>query len=262
MAGFVAATVASQSERLLFARNAEQSFIANQNLLSQNQRNTASNAPRGAISVLDSPAVSASNQSSTQLQEEPTPLEQARQSNATEETQEGAPSGNLEAAELTDEEQAQVRELQARDREVRAHEQAHALAGGPYASAPTYEFQTGPDGQQYAVAGEVQIDSAPIEGDPSASIEKLRTVIRAALAPREPSPQDRAVARQAQADLQEAQQQLREEQQAELQGGEEEGSLSAFNLNNEEAERAANIYQSVDNIFSAATLFGSGGVLA
>ncbi len=93
------------------------------------------------------------------------------------------------------EEQRQVRELQARDRDVRAHEQAHRSAAGPYAmGGASYTYQVGPDGHRYAVGGEVRIDTAPIAGDPHATLQKAQTVQRAALAPAEPSAQDRAVA--------------------------------------------------------------------
>ena len=61
--------------------------------------------------------------------------------------------------ELTEEEQEQVQDLQARDQEVRRHEAAHKAAAGQFASGgPTYDLQRGPDGKQYAVGGEVQID--------------------------------------------------------------------------------------------------------
>jgi hypothetical protein len=115
---------------------------------------------------------------------------------------------------LTKEQEAQVRELKQRDAEVRAHEQAHAAVGGPYASAPSYTFTKGPDGKKYAVGGEVQIDTSP-ERTPDATIRKMDIVIRAALAPAEPSSQDRAVARQAQSQRLEAQQQRMEQQEAE-----------------------------------------------
>ncbi|HCR65854.1 putative metalloprotease CJM1_0395 family protein [Oceanicaulis sp. UBA2681] len=105
---------------------------------------------------------------------------------------------------LSDAEQKQVAELKKRDREVRQHEQAHQAAGGQYASAPSYSFQQGPDGKQYAVGGEVQIDASPIPGDPAATIEKMRVVKAAALAPAEPSGQDRKVAAAADAAAQQA----------------------------------------------------------
>ncbi|MEO0423376.1 MAG: putative metalloprotease CJM1_0395 family protein [Pseudomonadota bacterium] len=96
---------------------------------------------------------------------------------------------------LTEAEQRELRELQARDREVRAHEAAHAAAAGSLArGAPTYTYARGPDGRQYAVGGEVQIDTGVIAGDPRATLEKAQQIQRAALAPGEPSAQDRAVA--------------------------------------------------------------------
>lgn len=91
----------------------------------------------------------------------------------------------------------ELQELKARDREVRAHEQAHQAVGGQYAGAISYTYQRGPDGNQYAVGGEVSIDVAPVEGDPQATVEKMRKVRAAAMAPAEPSGQDRAVAAQA-----------------------------------------------------------------
>jgi len=118
-----------------------------------------------------------------------------------------APNGRA-ALGLTEPEKQQVRELAARDREVRAHEQAHASVGGRYASAPSYTFQRGPNGQQYAVAGEVSIDVSPVAGDPQATIEKARIVRRAALAPAQPSPQDRSVAAEATALEQQARAEL------------------------------------------------------
>ncbi len=45
--------------------------------------------------------------------------------------------------------------------------------------------------------GEVSIDSSPVPGDPEATARKAQTIKRAALAPREPSGQDRQVAAQA-----------------------------------------------------------------
>jgi len=98
---------------------------------------------------------------------------------------------------LSEEELALVRQLAAIDREVRAHEQAHAAVGGIYAGSPSYTYARGPDGRQYAVAGSVPIDVSPVEGDPEATIAKARVVRRAALAPAQPSSQDRAIAAKA-----------------------------------------------------------------
>lgn len=95
-------------------------------------------------------------------------------------------------------EYAQVKELSARDREVRAHEQAHLSAAGRYAtSGATFSYQTGPDGQQYAIGGEVSIDVSAVPDDPEATIAKMQVVQSAATAPAEPSSQDVRVAAQA-----------------------------------------------------------------
>jgi len=122
---------------------------------------------------------------------------------------------------LSEAEEKQVQELKERDREVRAHEQAHARVGGAYASAPSYTFQQGPDGKRYAIGGEVQIDTAK-ERTPEATIRKMQIVIRAATAPAEPSSQDLKVAQQARSQLSEAQAELRQQKAEELNGGDEE----------------------------------------
>lgn len=137
----------------------------------------------------------------------------AQEAAGTEEAEEPAdPDG------LTDEEEEQVAELKQADQEVRRHEAAHAAAGGAFAGAPTFTFERGPDGQLYAVAGEVSIDTAPVDGDPAATIQKLQIVRSAALAPAEPSAQDRAVAAQAQAGIRQAQAELQTERTEELTG--------------------------------------------
>ncbi|MFP4418776.1 MAG: putative metalloprotease CJM1_0395 family protein [Chitinivibrionales bacterium] len=100
--------------------------------------------------------------------------------------------------ELSREQQKQLRELKRRDREVRAHENAHIAAGGQYVNGgASYEYQTGPDGKQYAVGGEVSIDTSAVKGDPQATIRKMQVVRKAALAPANPSSQDRMVAAKA-----------------------------------------------------------------
>jgi hypothetical protein len=87
-----------------------------------------------------------------------------------------------------------IRSLSQRDREVQAHENAHSAVGGQYAGSVNYTYQRGPDGVNYAVGGEVPIDVGIIQGNPQATLEKMQLVQRAALAPAEPSSQDRKVA--------------------------------------------------------------------
>lgn len=91
-----------------------------------------------------------------------------------------------------------IEELKARDREVRAHEAAHKSAAGSLArGAPSYSFQRGPDGVNYAIGGEVQIDLSPVPGNPAATLRKAQQIRAAALAPAQPSAQDYAVAAEA-----------------------------------------------------------------
>jgi hypothetical protein len=107
--------------------------------------------------------------------------------------------------------QAELQELSRlsqRDQEVRAHEQAHAAVGGHHAGAPSYSYTYGPDGKRYATAGEVSIDTAQVSGDPAATLRKMTKVLAAALAPAEPSAQDRQVAAKAQMALAQAQLEL------------------------------------------------------
>ncbi|MCM0612724.1 hypothetical protein KFJ24_09620 [Marinobacter sediminum] len=109
----------------------------------------------------------------------------------------GAKGASVAEQGLSEEELKQLTELKARDREVRAHEAAHQATGGQYAGAMSFTYERGPDGAQYAVGGEVSIDVSPVQRDPQATIEKMRVVRAAAMAPADPSGQDRAVAAQA-----------------------------------------------------------------
>jgi hypothetical protein len=89
----------------------------------------------------------------------------------------------------------ELSQLKARDGAVRAHEAAHIAAGGRYITGgASYEYETGPDGVQYAVGGEVGIDTSPVPGKPEETVEKMRTIRAAALAPSDPSAADLSVA--------------------------------------------------------------------
>ncbi len=105
--------------------------------------------------------------------------------------------GQIAPGGLSSEEQAVVAELRQTDRQVRAHEQAHLAAAGGLARGVSFTYVTGPDGQQYAVGGEVSIDTSPVGGDPEATIRKAQQIRAAANAPANPSSQDRQVAAQA-----------------------------------------------------------------
>jgi len=93
-----------------------------------------------------------------------------------------------------------IAKLQNRDREVRNHEQAHiAASGGLSKGGANFSYQRGPDGKLYADGGEVHIDTSPIPGNPQATIHKAKQIRAAALAPADPSTQDRTVAASANA---------------------------------------------------------------
>ncbi len=94
----------------------------------------------------------------------------------------------------TEAELEQISALKLRDAEVNAHERAHAAVGGQHAGTPSYSYKTGPDGVKYAVSGEVSIDTSRVPNDPEATLRKAQQIKAAALAPAEPSGQDRRVA--------------------------------------------------------------------
>ncbi|MCK9262009.1 MAG: hypothetical protein M0P63_19880 [Azoarcus sp.] len=112
-----------------------------------------------------------------------------------------------EAALSTAEQQA-VSQLAARDAEVRAHEQAHVSAGGELiTSGASFTYQVGPDNKHYAIGGEVSIDTSP-GATPAETLDRAARIRAAALAPADPSAQDRQVAAQADRMAIEARQEL------------------------------------------------------
>ncbi|MRV71905.1 catalase [Duganella sp. FT92W] len=106
-------------------------------------------------------------------------------------------AARTDKTELTPEQQAQIDKLKATDTKVRQHEQAHlAAAGGLATSGPTYTYQRGPNGVAYAVGGEVNINTSP-GATPQETIARAQRIVAAALAPADPSGQDRGVAARA-----------------------------------------------------------------
>ncbi len=121
-----------------------------------------------------------------------------------------------DSQELSEEEKREVQELKQRDREVRAHEMAHMAAGGGLVQGgASYTYQRGPDGRSYAVGGEVSI-SISSEATTEATIAKARRVAQAAMAPANPSSQDRMVAARASRMVTRATQAAAEERRAEM----------------------------------------------
>jgi hypothetical protein len=169
----------------------------------QQSRGTASNAARPGP-----PAARLDFQTHNQSQS--APKEEAVGGERTNENGE-----KVDEAGLTEAEQREVEKLKARDREVRAHEQAHAATGGSVTGSPQLTFTQGPDGKQYAVGGEVSVDASPVRGNPEATIRKMELVKKASLAPASPSSQDKRVAAEADAQILAARQEITKEKREE-----------------------------------------------
>ncbi|WP_317931169.1 putative metalloprotease CJM1_0395 family protein [Halioxenophilus sp. WMMB6] len=116
------------------------------------------------------------------------------------------------SAALSEQELATLQKLKLVDQSVRDHEQAHQSVAGQFAGSANFDFDTGPDGNRYAVAGEVPIRLPVGDGDPQQRLRQADQVIRAALAPVDPSSQDRSIAARAVQIKNDAKSDLREEQ--------------------------------------------------
>jgi hypothetical protein len=160
--------------------------------------------------------------------------------------------------ELTDEQKRVVAKLKQREAEVLAHEQAHKAAGGGFAGSPNYTTTQGPDGRRYITGGEVSIDISP-EDNPEDTIRKMEQIKRAALAPTDPSSQDRAVAMQAEAQKVQAEADRNEQRQEKLQEDRGQGLTAADGSSSNESKalpkgpynQAAKAYQATASVIDA-----------
>ena len=138
------------------------------------------------------------------------------------------------APKLSDEEQMQISKLKARDTQVRQHEQAHLSAsGGLNVSGASYTYQKGPNGVNYAVAGDVKIDISRGR-TPEETLARAEKIADAALAPADPSPVDRSVAASAQNMAQQARMELQQQENE--------------NFSQKAADTRAQVSQSYENI--------------
>ena len=158
--------------------------------------------------------------------------EQNTNSNSEEET-----SNNSDKEELSQQEKQEVADLKTTDAEVKAHENAHkSAAAGLRTSAPNYEYETGPDGKKYAVAGDVNI-SYQTSSDPEVNLKNAQQLKAAAPAPAEPSSQDRKVAMKAEREIAKARQEIQEEElKKEKEADGNNNSSNIENKNSEETE--------------------------
>ena len=123
--------------------------------------------------------------------------------------------GNPKRPGISGDQSKEVEDLKRKDKEIREHEQSHLQSGGSYAHAPQYVYKTGPDGNKYVVEGKTQIVFQ--EGDsPEDTIKIAHTIMKAALAPKEPSNEDRRVMAEALRMEQRAKQELKSKQQKTL----------------------------------------------
>lgn len=170
-------TPAQNNASIDFVSIKEQAELANSSIAGQNKgQSEQQQAQQNDQEGHDAREVAATNESA-EAQESSNPTNGEGQSNA----------------QVVQQEQV-ITELKLRDQEVRAHESAHASVGGSVTGSPSFTYQNGPDGQRYAVSGEVSVDLSSVSGDPRATIAKMQKVHAAALAPMTPSSQDRQVA--------------------------------------------------------------------
>ena len=161
--------------------------------------------------------------------------------------------------ELSRAEQIELRKLKQRDQEVRAHEQAHIAAGGSYVQGGArFSYTLGPDGNRYAVGGEVSIDTSSVPQDPEATLRKAEAVRKAALAPAQPSARDRAVAAEAARMAAEAKQEVLE---ASLEAPQESpGDVyqpQAASISSQDSESVVNMMQQVEKMQQSRTMHPS-----
>ncbi len=150
---------------------------------------------------------------------------------------------------LTESEQTQVKELEAKDREVRAHEQSHIAASGGLAGGLSFTYQQGPDGRNYAIGGSVSIDTSAAN-NPDATLEKARRIRSSALAPSDPSSQDSSVAASANA----LEQQAQKEKAALEKEKEKDSSLTADSDSSIDSAQSANASSPIVSALNAQAL--------
>jgi hypothetical protein len=100
-----------------------------------------------------------------------------------------------------------TKKLKGVEKEVKQHELKHFFIGRGYVGLPTFVYLFGTDGKWYPVEGEVSVDLSE-EKDPLKTIEKMKRILLAALAPEDASIQDAIVAGIAASKLAKAEEEL------------------------------------------------------
>ena len=147
------------------------------------------------------------------------------------------------ASELSEAALAEISRLKARDIQVHQHEQAHlSAAAGLDVSNASFTYQRGPNGVNYAVAGEVKIDTTPGR-TPEETLARAEMISQAALAPADPSPVDRSVAAKAQHMAQQARTEIvQQEIKHAIQQADQQAEVSHAYDGNSQASKTINTY--------------------
>ncbi len=83
----------------------------------------------------------------------------------------------------------EIEQLEQREDMIIAHENMHMQVGGSLASAPSYIYETGPDGKKYVSGGTVNM-KLPSSGSLEKKMNDLKTISKAASAVSNPSGAD------------------------------------------------------------------------
>ncbi|MCZ2720467.1 putative metalloprotease CJM1_0395 family protein [Marinomonas sp. 15G1-11] len=197
------------------------------------------------------------SQQNTSTNEESDSASEEAEINETEKTQ------DKETTELTEDEVKKVAELKARDIEVKTHEQAHAMVGGKHAGSPSYTYEQGHDGNNYAVEGEVPIDVSTIANDPQATISKMQQVYQAALAPAQPSSADRSIAADSQSKISAARAELLESKNETIDNKQtDRQSNNSVNSDSNDTQNDINNYRPIDSYLLNSNTNTIGGTLS
>jgi hypothetical protein len=140
--------------------------------------------------------------------------------------------------------QSKVDQLKEIDRKVKAHEQAHIAAGGELIrGGANFSYQKGPDGKLYAIGGDVSIDTSPGR-TPEDTVVRAQRIRSAALAPADPSAQDRRVAADASAMELSARGEVAASKNTESTAGDN-GEVASSAVSNAVAEKMVALYAAV-----------------
>ena len=95
--------------------------------------------------------------------------------------------------------QFEVSELKEHESSIVSHVQAHISSGGTIVSLPSYVYTTSKSGIRFISSGDVTFKMFKITEHQSTQLDRAKTIEKAALAPINPTPQDRSVSILAQA---------------------------------------------------------------